>query len=71
MDCFRAIVWKAELSKESLIQIFVRAEAEDPHQATDKGFFGICLVRRKSVLFNWIFLTNMKPELNSFVPWAC
>lgn len=31
-------VWKAELSKESLIQIFVKAEAEDPHRATGRGF---------------------------------
>lgn len=32
-------VWKAELSKESLIQIFVKAEAEDPHRATGRVFF--------------------------------
>lgn len=34
MDCFRAVCLKG---KESLIQIFVRAEREDSHEATGRG----------------------------------
>lgn len=50
MDCFRAVCLKG---KESLIQIFVRADGEDPHRATGWGWgvvIGICVVRPKSVL---------------------